>query len=281
MTLREALEHGAAQLAAGPHPEKARRDAEMLLLHHTGKERAWLLGHLDEDFAGCRAIGYAAMLNRRAAGEPIQYILGECEFYGLPFRVTPDVLIPRPETEHLVERVLTLAQQFQAPRISDIGTGSGAIAVTVARLAPSATITAIDVSAVALAVAHDNAQRNQVGDRIRFLNGDLLVPVAGEQFDVIVSNPPYVPVSDRDSLSVEVRDFEPAVALFAGVDGLEVYRRLIPAAFAALAGGGHLALEIGHGQSDALGKLLKKASFNGIEFTPDLQGILRVVTAQK
>jgi release factor glutamine methyltransferase len=281
MTLREALGHGTALLSAGPHPEKARLDAETLLLHHVGKNRAWLLGHYDDEFGGCRAVGYAVLIDRRAEGEPIQYILGECEFYGMPFRVTPGVLIPRPETELLVEKSIALAASYDAQRIVDVGTGSGAIAVTLAHQLPSAQISATDISDAALAVARENAERNGVGARIQLVLGDLLTPVAGERFDLVVSNPPYVPAADRASLSVEVRDYEPELALFAGDDGLDIYRRLIPAAHSALTSGGFLALEIGYGQSDAIRDLLGAAEFTQIEFTPDLQGIARIASARR
>ena len=279
MTLREAFERGAAQLGAGPHPEKARRDAELLLLHASGRTRTNLLAHGEDQFIAAHATHYQSLLERRAHGEPIQYITGETEFYGLPFRVTPDVLIPRPETEHLVETVIALARSFNAPRIVDVGAGAGAIAVALSHHLPNAQIATTDLSAAALAVARENAQRNRVDDRIRFLHGDLLAPVDGEQFDGVVSNPPYVPSLDRESLSVEVREYEPSLALFAGEDGLEIYRRLIPEAFASLARGGFIALEIGYGQADEVGNLLGSAGFTRrSRCTPDLQGILRVVT---
>jgi len=191
------------------------------------------------------------------------------------------VLIPRPETEHLVEKVLALAGAFPAPRIVDVGTGSGAIAVTLACRLPNAIVTAIDLSAPALAVARQNAERNRVADRIRFLRGDLLAPVAGETFEIIASNPPYVPHGDREAMAVEVREFEPPLALFAGEDGLEAYRRLVPAAFSLLGPGGHLALEIGFGQQQAVTALLVNACYHRIEFLPDLQGIPRVACAQR
>ncbi|MGA8727533.1 MAG: peptide chain release factor N(5)-glutamine methyltransferase [Terracidiphilus sp.] len=300
MNLLEWLDKGEDQLRSGPHPDRARRDAETLLLHLIGKNRAWLLAHREDDFAGCKAIGYAALLSRRQKGEPLQYITGETEFYGLPFRVTPDVLIPRPETEHLVEKVLELAANLGAPslnrfafqrsesgqlessrtncRILDIGTGSGAIAIALAHALPYAQVTAADISASALAIAQQNAARNSVS--VRFLQGDLLAPISSQHFDLIVSNPPYVPITDRPSLSVEVRDYEPALALFAGNDGLDIYRRLIPTAFAALAPGGYLALEIGYGQQSPIESLLVNSGFAGIEFTPDLQGIPRVASAR-
>jgi release factor glutamine methyltransferase len=281
MTLREWLERGDAQLLSGPHPDRARRDAETLLLHLIGKNRAWLLAHLADDFAGCTAIRYASLLERRRKGEPIQYITGETEFYGLPFRVSSDVLVPRPETEHLVEKVIELAPLFRKPRIVDVGTGSGAIAIALAHEWPNAAVTAIDISEPALTVARDNAVRVGFADRIRFLKGDLLSPVIGEQFEFVVSNPPYVSIADRASLAVEVRDHEPDVALFAGEDGLDIYRRLIPEAMAALVPGGYVALEIGHGQQSGIHPLLTTAGFKNIEFTPDLQGIPRVAVAQR
>jgi release factor glutamine methyltransferase len=282
--IRALIAEGEYALAAGPHPERARRDAETLLLHlfkRNDPERntAWLIAHWNNPTD--HETEFRALVERRLAGEPIQYIFGETEFYGLPFLVTPDVLIPRPETEHLVEKALELAAQFIAPRIVDLGAGSGAIAVTLAHQLPHAQITAIDLSSAALAVARENAERNGVSSRIRFLCGNLLAPVAEERFEIVVSNPPYVPSGDRASLAVEVRDYEPALALFAGDDGLEVYRRLIPAAFAALIPGGFVALEIGFGQSPAIAELLAVSGFERIEFVQDLQSIPRVACAQR
>ncbi|HUB52834.1 MAG TPA: peptide chain release factor N(5)-glutamine methyltransferase [Terracidiphilus sp.] len=280
-TVSEYVLHASMRLDYGPHPDRARRDAETLLLHLLGKNRAWMMAHMDDELGYDCAEQYIAMLERRYKGEPIQYILGETEFYRLPFRVTPDVLIPRPETEHVLEKVLELAQAFEAPRIVDVGTGSGAIAVALAHELTAAIVTATDASAGALAVARENAQRNGVAARVRFIEGDLLEPVAGEQFDIVVSNPPYVAEQDRETLAVEVRDYEPAQALFAGEDGLEIYRRLVPQAFNALAHRGCLVLEIGHGQEPPVGALLAEAGFEQIEFTADLQGIERVACGRK
>src|SRR5271157_1939442 len=204
MTMQEGLRRGEAQLRAGPHPERARRDAELLLLHVAGCDRAALLAHGDEELDAGQAELYDALITRRWNGEPIQYILCQTEFYGLPFAVTPDVLIPRPETEHLVEKVLELAMRFREPRIVDVGTGSGAIAVSLAHKLPGAQLVATDLSAAALDLARTNAERNGVAGRIRFLCGDLLAPVAEERFDIVASNPPYVPCADCASLAVEV-----------------------------------------------------------------------------
>jgi release factor glutamine methyltransferase len=273
--LKCAVEQAFARLERSPHPERAQLDAETLLLHVLGKNKAWLLAHQEEEISGDRAARYHTLVERRYAGEPIQYITGQQEFYGLPFRVTPNVLIPRPETEHLVEKVLSLTVCFQLLRIVDVGTGSGAIAVALAHLLPHAEITALDISAAALDEARANAEGNRVPDRVRFVESDLLAAVATRKFEIVVSNPPYVPATDRESLSVEVREHEPGLALFAGNDGLDVYRRLIPAAFAVLESGGFLVMEIGYAQSQPIAELMTQAGFEEIEFVPDLQGIAR------
>jgi release factor glutamine methyltransferase len=278
-SMRHHFDLGELALKDGPHPEIARRDAGVLLTHTLKRSYSWLLAHGDELLSDELSLSYTELLARRRRGEPIQYITGETEFYGLPFCVTPDVLIPRPETEHLADKVIELAARFEQPRIVDVGTGSGAIAVALAHKLPHAQITATDISSRALAVAGKNAKRNGVD--LRFLTGDLLAPVAGERFEIVVSNPPYVPNGDRATLSVEVREYEPELALFAGDDGLDVYRRLIPTAFDALVPGGFVALEIGYGQSKAITELLAGSGFAQIEFVPDLQNIPRVACAQR
>jgi release factor glutamine methyltransferase len=304
------LFQGAGRLLLGPHPDRARADAELLLMHLLRMDRTWVIAHPNFEVGSDLWKPYFELVQRRYRGEPIQYITSSQEFYGLPFRVSSDVLIPRPATEHLVEKALELAALLESsetghdssraeshekqsralapaesssgfPRILDVGTGSGAIAVALAHQLPHARITALDVSSAALAIANENAARNAVSSRIRFLESDLLAAVVDEGFDMVVSNPPYVPSADRDSLSVEVRDHEPALALFAGDDGLDVILRLVPEAFAVLEPGGFLLLEIGHGQSDAVQELLGNAGFAGIEFVPDLQGIPRVACAQR
>jgi release factor glutamine methyltransferase len=274
ISVRAALARGAAQLQ---HLTNARRDAELLMMHTLGCDRAWLLTHSDALLTAEQAALYERLIVRRARHEPIQYIVGEQEFYGLKFRVTPDVLIPRPETEHLVEALLPRVPHDVPLRIADIGTGSGAIAVALAHSLRQAQITALDISPAALAVAQGNAAQNNVAEGIRFVESDLLAAVAGEIFDAIVSNPPYVATSEI--LEPQVRDFEPAGALFAGATGLEIYRRLIPQAHAALNADGWLLLEIGDGQRDAIHQLL--AGWSNVSFVADLQGIPRVACAQR
>jgi len=285
-TIRALFVEAEGSLAAGPHPEKARRDAEALLLlalrcDVPDATRSWLIAHDEKAVSADVAIALDEMVGRRMTGEPIQYIAGETEFYRMPFLVDRNVLIPRPETELLVEKVAALAPLFRRPRIVDVGTGSGAIAISLAHEWPQASMTATEISEAAMRLARRNAERLGFADRVRFLPGDLLAAVAGEQFDIVVSNPPYVAEHDRASLPVEVRDFEPQQALFAGEDGLAVYRRLIPEAFTSLVPGGFVALEIGFEQRGAVRELLASSGFTQIEFMKDLQGIPRVVTAQK
>jgi release factor glutamine methyltransferase len=264
------------------------------LLHTLGITRAQFYANPDRAITSQQQAGYESAIARRLKNEPIQYITGEQEFFGLTLRVTPAVLIPRPETEHLVEAVLTELESVTEPRILDIGAGSGAIAIALAHHLPHARITATDISPAALAVARENAARHNVAHRIAFLESDLLDGLSEERdtqeaaptrearrerYEVLVSNPPYVPGSDRTTLHPQVRDYEPSAALFAGHDGLAIYRRLIPQARAALVPNGLLALEIGHGQRDALAALLSGWSF--VRFVDDLQGIPRVALARK
>ncbi len=281
MTLAQALHEAVATLSASPHPEAARRDAEFLLMYTLGCERVYLLTHPQDELPNSTAEAYRQVVRRRTAGEPIQYIAGQQEFYGLPFIVRPGVLIPRPETEHLIEVALAAAKEYAAPRILDIGSGSGAIAVTLAYHLPSATVTATDISPVALEISRENAEKNAVAERIRFLPTDLMAGLEEELFDIIVSNPPYVPLADRETLSPEVREYEPELALFAGPGGMDIYRRLIPAAYRGLASPGWLFLEIGFGQSESVRDLLEESGFEMIVFHPDLQGIPRVAQARK
>lgn len=284
MTLRQALTEAAATLATDPQlDEDARRDAELLLLHVLQIDRAMLLAHPDRGLTSDQLAAYDAAIARRLGHEPIQYITGRQEFFGLQLRVTPATLIPRPETEILVEAVLDRLPHDRPLRILDIGTGSGAIALALAEHLPQAGITAIDLSSEALEVARENAVSHHLDQRIRFLKSDLLTGLPENErvstFDAIVSNPPYIPERDRSSLHPQVRDHEPALALFAGPSGLDIYRRLIPAAHAALKPDGLLALEIGHGQSNDLIFLL--ADWKDVSLRDDLQQIPRVALAQR
>jgi release factor glutamine methyltransferase len=282
MTLRQAITNAAAELAANPHlSEYAYRDAELLLLHTLQIPRVSLIAHPDRDLSPDQHALYQIAISRRLQLEPIQYITGEQEFYGLHLQVSPAVLIPRPETEHLVEAVLSLLATNQPLKLADIGTGSGAIAIALAVHLPLAQITALDLSTKALGVAASNAREHNVANRIDFLESDLLAAVdhPTEIFDAIVSNPPYIPESDRSSLHPQVRDHEPTTALFAGETGLDIYRRLIPQALSALKPSGLLALEIGHGQREPLIRLL--SGWNDISFINDLQQIPRVALARK
>lgn len=274
ITLSRALADGTARLE---HLPTAHRDAELLLLRATSRDRAFLLTHPDSELTALQRSVYEQSLRRRAVHEPIQYILGEQEFFGLVLRVTTEVLIPRPETEHLVEALLSREPQSAPLHIADVGTGSGAIAIALACNLPHATLIAVDNSASALTVARQNAERHSVANRICFLESDLLSSVAQEKFDAIVSNPPYV--SESEVLEAQVRNFEPHSALYAGPSGLEIYQRLIPQARQSLKLDGWLLMEIGHGQREALTDLLK--DWIGVDFIEDLQHIARVAVARR
>lgn len=254
----------------------ARRDAELLLMRAAGRDRAWLLTHPEAELTASQVAAFDGWIARRARHEPIQYILGETEFYGLALRVTPDVLIPRPETEHLVEAVMERIASDARVRICDVGTGSGAIAVALAKALQGAEVTALDLSPAALKIAKENAARHGVAGRVQFLESDLLGGVRGEAFDVVVSNPPYV--RDDEVLEAQVVEFEPHAALFAGPTGLEIYQRLIPEAREVLVPGGWLLMEIGQGQRDPVAELLR--GWEGVDFKDDLQGIPRVAMAR-
>jgi release factor glutamine methyltransferase len=275
LTLKKAIAAAAGRLDGAD----ATRDAQLLLLHAIGIARTALFTDPDRLLTEEELAVYDAAIARRAAGEPVQYITGQQEFYGLMLKVSPAVLIPRPETELLVEAVLERLPADRETKIADVGTGSGAIAIALAYRLPKARVTAVDLSQAALAVSRDNAAVHGVTGRVRLLSSDLLAAVAGEVFDAVVSNPPYVPEADRDSLDRQVREFEPPLALFAGDSGLDVYKRLIPQALAVLKPGGLLAMEIGFGQGEALAELL--AEWDGVEFLDDLRGIPRVALARR
>jgi release factor glutamine methyltransferase len=283
MMIREALATAFSQFYASPPLRRyALEDAALLLRHSLGISAASLMTNHDRVLTPEELAAYQAMVSRRLTHEPIQYITGEREFYGLPLHVNAAVLIPRNSTEHVVESVLEefKAQAAEPLRIVDVGTGSGAIAIALAHHLPHSQVTALDLSAVALVVAASNAELNHVAGRVRCLQSDLLSAVAEEAaFDAIVSNPPYIPIVDRETLHPEIRDFEPEVSLYGGPAGLDFYTRLVPQAHAALKPNGLLALEIGHGQRDAIELLL--TGWHEVHFIDDLQGIPRVGLARK
>ncbi len=273
--MREAIAAAAGRLQA----DGAGRDAQLLLLHTLGISRTALFTGPERTLTATELAAYEAAVGRRAQGEPVQYITGQQEFYGLMLKVSPAVLIPRPETELLVEAVLERISKDEPARIVDVGTGSGAIAIALADRLRLAGVTAVDLSGAALVVARENAAAHGVAERVRFRESDLLAAVAGEEFDAVVSNPPYVAEADRASLDRQVREYEPGLALFAGDAGMDVYKRLVPQGLTALREGGLLAMEIGYGQRDAIAALLE--GWDRVEFLDDLRGIPRVVVARR
>jgi release factor glutamine methyltransferase len=286
MTLRQAVSSAARKLeAVHPLAPTASRDAELLLLHALHLPRTTLFAYPGRLLSPREQAAYNTAISRRLACEPVQHITGTQEFLGLALRVTPATLIPRPETELLVEAVLDRLPRDRDLRLADIGTGTGAIAIALAAHLPRARITAIDLSPAALAIARENAATHNLADRITLLHSDLLETLMApenppaEPFDAIVSNPPYVPETDRPNLHPEVRDYEPVQALFAGPTGLDIYRRLIPQARSLLIENGLLALEFGFGQKTALTSLL--AGWSDLHFLEDLQAIPRVALARR
>jgi release factor glutamine methyltransferase len=265
----------------GAEVDSPRLVAEVLLAHILGWERTRLLGHLHDRLACVDWERFQALVRRCASGEPLQYLTGEREFYGLPFRVMPGVLIPRPETEILVEKALDLARACEGGvRFVDVGTGSGCIAISVGHEIPHATGWATDISREALAVARENANRLGVGARIGFACCDLLECFpARPLFGLILSNPPYNPGSEMEELPRLVREYEPHQALFGGESGLEVYRRLIPQAAARLLPEGRLLLEVGAGQAGEVVELVKREGLAPDQIVEDLQRISRCIVA--
>jgi release factor glutamine methyltransferase len=244
----------------------------VLLAHAVGCERVWLYAHADEELREVWWIHYGRYLHQRLQGKPTQQITGVQEFYGREFRVTSDVLIPRPETEHVVEAAL----RVNASHVVDIGTGSGAIAITLA-LETGAHVAGTDISVAAVRVAVQNGRR--LGANVRWLACDLASALPNVGFDLVVSNPPYVAARDKATLQREVRDYEPEIALYGGEDGLDVYRRLIPEAERLLAPGGWLVIEIGHDLGDAVRGML--GAWREVEIRNDLAGLPRVILGRK
>ncbi len=288
MLLREALQTAIARLT-DEHVPSPRLNAETLLMFTLNCDRAHLYAHPERKLTEEEHARYDEALTQRAKGVPAQYITGHQEFWGLDLIVSPAVLIPRPETEHLIETILPLARTMKAPRIADVGTGSGAIALALAKALPDAEIHATDNSPAALEIAEANAARLQLEltaknhypsqRRLFFHDTDLINGLEAEKFDFVVSNPPYVGLSEEDEVQLEVRKFEPRSAVFAGSTGLEVIEKLIPAAHAVLKPGGYLIMEISGTIAEAVRGYLDE--WDEVRITPDLQGIPRIVSARK
>jgi release factor glutamine methyltransferase len=272
MTLQTALLQGTKLLedAAVGAP---RLTAEVLLSHALQCQRVYLYAHPEQELKEVEWLHYGRYLHERMQGKPTQYITKRQEFYGREFRVTADVLIPRPETEHVVEAALPFARTAQ--RILDVGVGSGALGVTL-QLEAGVETWATDISPPAAAVAAGNAER--LGARVRFVVCDLMDAIADKSMDLIVSNPPYVPLAQREGMQREVRDWEPHVALFGGATGFELYERIVEDARRVLRPGGHLIMELGFGSYDRVAGLL--GSWQNARIDPDLAGIPRVILAE-
>ncbi|MCI0620113.1 MAG: peptide chain release factor N(5)-glutamine methyltransferase [Acidobacteria bacterium] len=282
MKIHEAIVLATERLEEAAVPG-ARLNAERLLAFELGQDRSYLLSHFQELITDSCLESFCARIECRRRGTPLQYLLGRQEFRGLEFEVTPDVLIPRPETELLVETAL---ERFPIgePRIADVGTGSGCIAVAVANAMLGARLFATDLSEAALKIARRNASRHSVSERIQFLQGDLLLPLEPldleEKLDCVLSNPPYVAERDLPALQKEVREWEPRMALVGGPSGLDIYKRLLPQALRFLKPGGTLIMEIGYNMQATITGLFD-ASWNLEAMREDFSGIPRIVAARK
>jgi release factor glutamine methyltransferase len=294
MDARTALKQGIAQLRDA-NIASYTLAAELLLLHTLGRDRTWLYSHPEDELSAEQQSQFFALVARRTAGEPVQHLTGKQEFWGLDFEVTPDVLIPRPETEHVIEVALDrlAVREIRAGRkqtltgegleIADIGTGSGCIAIALAKELPGANIYATDVSSAAIAVARRNAARHNSSDRIHFLESNLLdaLPLQAHSLDLIASNPPYIGRCESAGLEREVRDHEPHSALFGGEEGYELYAPLISQAAQFLKPGGLLVLELGHNSLPAVQPLLDAPHWTNVGVTNDLAGIPRIISAER
>lgn len=271
-----------ALLKAAGHDE-ATVEAESLLAHVLGCRRLEIYLHGERKLSPAQLALLKTQAQRLQAGEPLQYVLGEVEFCGRVFACDARALIPRPETELLVEAALGFSKVWKKkhPKVPDLGTGTGCIAITLALARPQAQIFAVDISADALALARQNAERYGVAKKIQFLQADLLASFDGGELDLIVSNPPYVPTAEWEALERNIRDFEPRGALDAGRDGLGVLRRLIVQAATKLASGGALALEIGEDQGRSVSEWMKAAGFVNVAVKKDFAGWDRIVTGEK
>lgn len=282
-TIAETLNRAKVRLREASIPNDV-LDAQTLLAHALGCDRTYLIINYREELAAEPAAKFGDLIERRAAGEPLQYITGHQEFFGLDFKVTPDVLIPRPETEIIVEETIRLVHdlEIESPVIIDVGTGSGCIAVALARELSQSSVIAIDVSIAALLVAKQNAKRHDLSDRISFLAADLLSALAQTPIaDFLVSNPPYVAQAEMTGLQREVRDWEPALALTDFDDGLSFYRRLLNDAVSRVKSGGYLLCEMGFSQSAEVMTMIDRQYWIEQRLLDDMQGIPRTLLLRR
>lgn len=277
MNVKEAIDQSTEALEQAGL-DQPRREAVSLLEFATGRDKAFFVAHPEHEIVVDQLERFTSYIVRRARREPFHYITGSREFFGHEFFVEPGVLIPRAETEFLVEAAIDVLCERAYPRFFEIGVGSGCISISLLKAASDATATAVDVSPHALRVAAANAARHLVSSRLELRKADLFAGLSNK-FDLIVSNPPYVPARDLSTLQPEVAEFEPHLALFAGDDGLDIVRRIVIEAQHFLRPGGVLMMEIGFGQSAAVRSLMYTAGWSGVEFIDDLQGIPRVVKA--
>ncbi|HEV8645441.1 MAG TPA: peptide chain release factor N(5)-glutamine methyltransferase [Burkholderiales bacterium] len=276
-TVGALLEKAVRDLAAERDAAEARCDAQVLLGFTLGVTRAWLTTHMDQAADSEAAARFRSLVALRASGHPVAYLVGVKEFYGLPLRVTPDVLIPRPETEELVEAALERLPQGEGRKVLDLGTGSGCIAIAIARQRPAAQVTAVDSSNPAMALARENAAALDV--EVEFLQSDWFAALGRRRFDLIVANPPYVAADDPHLRQGDLR-FEPRPALAAGADGLANLRRIVRAAPKYLRPGGWLLLEHGYNQAEACRDLLHNAGFAELVFRADIAGLPRIASGR-
>jgi len=282
-SIAEAILQAANTLRKAGVPD-ARREAGSLLMHVLDCDRTYILAHAEERITTEQSESYRELVAERSSGKPLQYLTGSQEFFGLEFIVNSDVLIPRPETELLVEASLKLISQIGAPVICDVGTGSGCIIISLLKNLPQARAFALDISPAALAIAKENAVRHQVEERLELMRSDCfstLDPDRGPTFDLIVSNPPYVAERAFDGLQREVRDFEPVVALTAGPDGLDMIKRILLESPQFLKTNGFLIFEIGFDQQQAVRELIDEKIWKLVDIYDDLQGIPRTVALKK
>lgn len=279
-SIAEVLRQAAAELSTADIPEPVKEARDLLALA-AGREKQFVIAHPEYELSPKELESFSEFVGRRISREPFQHISRKQEFYGLEFFVSPDVLIPRPETELIVEAGIELLQDIDEPMFCEVGTGSGCITVSLLHTLTNARAVGLEISEAALRITEQNALANSVWDRLELRRSDVFEALGeAERFDLIVSNPPYVPAADIDSLQAEVREFEPHIALTDGADGLSIIERIIAAAPGHIRSGGSLLLEIGFNQGQSVQTIFRKHGWKQVELFPDLQGIPRMVKAR-